>query len=190
MLLFIRYCGLSGHRLRKSTIYETFGGGWFSCKNIWKQNHHSWPILVKVKCSHIYIPCILSFISEYDPINPPKLNEKVLKDKRKKLKETFQRVVHLYVSMIIKTDQKTVVVLYFMANCLVWQGILFVFCSVTSIILILCLVSHALFPLFHLQEKEDPEYSTELRKAENEYDKKRLQMQIYYGNDVQTKWYI
>ncbi|XP_064617580.1 WW domain-binding protein 11-like [Liolophura sinensis] len=62
---------------------------------------------------------------EYDPINPPKLNEKVLKDKRKKLKETFQRVVRLY-------------------------------------------------------EKEDPEYSMELRKAENEYDKKRLQMQIYY----------
>ncbi|XP_074648188.1 WW domain-binding protein 11-like [Tubulanus polymorphus] len=33
---------------------------------------------------------------EYDPTNPPKLNEKVLKDKRKKLKETFERVVRLY----------------------------------------------------------------------------------------------
>jgi len=35
---------------------------------------------------------------EYNPLEAPKLNEKVLKDKRKKLRETFQRVVRLYVS--------------------------------------------------------------------------------------------
>ncbi|XP_064634145.1 WW domain-binding protein 11-like [Lineus longissimus] len=33
---------------------------------------------------------------EYDPTTPPALNEKVLKDKRKKLKETFDRVYRLY----------------------------------------------------------------------------------------------
>ena len=37
--------------------------------------------------------------TEYNPLEPPKLNEKVLKDKRKKLKETFDRVIHMYVSM-------------------------------------------------------------------------------------------
>ncbi|KAK3089610.1 hypothetical protein FSP39_005016 [Pinctada imbricata] len=33
---------------------------------------------------------------EFNPVEAPKLNEKVLKDKRKKLKETFQRVIKLY----------------------------------------------------------------------------------------------
>jgi WW domain-binding protein 11 len=33
---------------------------------------------------------------EFDPTQPPRLNEKVLKDKRKKLKETFDRVLRLY----------------------------------------------------------------------------------------------
>jgi len=33
---------------------------------------------------------------EFDPESPPKLAEKVLKDKRKKLKETFERVMRLY----------------------------------------------------------------------------------------------
>lgn len=33
---------------------------------------------------------------EYDPNNPPILNEKVLKDKRRKVKETFDRVLRLY----------------------------------------------------------------------------------------------
>ncbi|XP_014674727.1 PREDICTED: WW domain-binding protein 11-like [Priapulus caudatus] len=33
---------------------------------------------------------------EFDPNNPPSLNEKVLKDKRKKLKDTFDRVMRLY----------------------------------------------------------------------------------------------
>ena len=41
----------------------------------------------------------VSLFSEYDPTQPPKLNEKVLKDKRKKLKETFDRVFRLYVSL-------------------------------------------------------------------------------------------
>jgi len=37
--------------------------------------------------------------TEFDPTQPPKLNERVLKDKRKKLKETFDRVINMYVSM-------------------------------------------------------------------------------------------
>lgn len=44
---------------------------------------------------------------EYNPTQPPALAEKVLKDKRKKLKETLDRVMKLYVSnlkaMIIDT---------------------------------------------------------------------------------------
>ena len=38
--------------------------------------------------------------TEFDPIDAPKLNEKVLKDKRKKLRETFTRVYRLYVSIL------------------------------------------------------------------------------------------
>jgi len=34
---------------------------------------------------------------EYNPLEPPALAEKVLKDKRKKLKETLDRVMKLYV---------------------------------------------------------------------------------------------
>jgi hypothetical protein len=37
--------------------------------------------------------------AEYDPTQPPRLNERVLKDKRKKLKETFDRVLNMYVSI-------------------------------------------------------------------------------------------
>lgn len=36
-------------------------------------------------------------LSEYNVNAPPLLNEKVLKDKRKKLKETWDRVMRLYV---------------------------------------------------------------------------------------------
>jgi len=36
---------------------------------------------------------------EYNVMQPPPLNEKVLKDKRKKLKETLDRVLKMYVSM-------------------------------------------------------------------------------------------
>lgn len=35
---------------------------------------------------------------EYNVMQPPPLNEKVLKDKRKKLKETLDRVLKMYVS--------------------------------------------------------------------------------------------
>jgi WW domain-binding protein 11 len=35
-------------------------------------------------------------------VEAPKLNEKVLKDKRRKLKETFQRVLRLYVLKTLK----------------------------------------------------------------------------------------
>lgn len=39
------------------------------------------------------------FFLEYNVMQPPPLNEKVLKDKRKKLKETLDRVLKMYVSM-------------------------------------------------------------------------------------------
>lgn len=38
---------------------------------------------------------------EYNVDAPPLLNEKVLKDKRKKLKETWDRVMRLYVSNFV-----------------------------------------------------------------------------------------
>lgn len=37
--------------------------------------------------------------TEYNPMQPPSLNEKVLREKRKKLRETFDRVFKLYVSL-------------------------------------------------------------------------------------------
>ena len=40
--------------------------------------------------------------SEYDLTTPPKLSERVLKDKRKKLKETFDRVMGMYVSITFR----------------------------------------------------------------------------------------
>lgn len=49
-----------------------------------------------------------ALITEYNPLEPPKLNEKVLKDKRKKLKETFQRVLRLYVSLQMQIAKQTV----------------------------------------------------------------------------------
>jgi len=39
------------------------------------------------------------YIAEYNVLQPPPLNEKVLKDKRKKLKETLERVMTMYVSI-------------------------------------------------------------------------------------------
>lgn len=68
--------------------------------------------------------------AEYDVNNPPSLNEKVLKDKRKKLRETFQRILKLY-------------------------------------------------------EKEDREQWIELKKFEQEYEKKRNMMIQYFGNYFQ-----
>lgn len=41
---------------------------------------------------------VISFL-EYNVNAPPLLNEKVLKDKRKKLKDTWDRVMRLYVSV-------------------------------------------------------------------------------------------
>lgn len=38
-----------------------------------------------------------------------------------------------------------------------------------------------LFVIFFVQEKEDPDFAIELRKMEVEYERKRLQRQIYYG---------
>ena len=45
--------------------------------------------------------CTLCILAEFNPIEAPKLNEKVLKDKRKKLRETFTRVFRLYVSLLV-----------------------------------------------------------------------------------------
>lgn len=42
---------------------------------------------------------------EYNVNEPPQLAEKVLKDKRRKLKETLDRVMKLYVSWLIRICQ-------------------------------------------------------------------------------------
>lgn len=62
---------------------------------------------------------------EFDPTQPPRLNERVLKDKRKKLRETFDRVINMY-------------------------------------------------------EKEDPEMAMELRKMSIDYERRRMQLQVYF----------
>lgn len=41
----------------------------------------------------------LYYIPEYNVLQPSPLNEKVLKEKRKKLRETFDRVLKMYVSV-------------------------------------------------------------------------------------------
>lgn len=43
----------------------------------------------------------LVWFSEYNVLQPSPLNEKVLREKRKKLKETFDRVMRLYVSELL-----------------------------------------------------------------------------------------
>lgn len=48
---------------------------------------------------YIYFKSVYCFISEYNVLQPSPLNEKVLKEKRKKLKETFDRVLKMYVSI-------------------------------------------------------------------------------------------
>ncbi len=47
------------------------------------------------------------FNIELNPESKTDLNEKVLKDKRKKIKETFERVLRLYVS-ILKPDKEDI----------------------------------------------------------------------------------
>lgn len=41
---------------------------------------------------------MVDLLPEYNVYQPSPLNEKVLREKRKKLKETFDRVMRLYVS--------------------------------------------------------------------------------------------
>lgn len=48
---------------------------------------------------------------EYNVMQPPPLNEKVLKDKRKKLKETLDRVLKMYVSKSLKLNQLNVILI-------------------------------------------------------------------------------
>lgn len=45
----------------------------------------------KFKIKHSETP-----LTEFNPVQQPLLNEKVLRDKRKKLRETFERIVRLY----------------------------------------------------------------------------------------------
>ena len=57
-----------------------------------------------VKCfSLVTVSCLVHWFcvgTEFDPTQPPRLNERVLKDKRKKLRETFDRVINMYVSAV------------------------------------------------------------------------------------------
>ncbi|XP_010784369.1 WW domain-binding protein 11, partial [Notothenia coriiceps] len=41
-------------------------------------------------------PFLVTPPTEFNPVQQPLLNEKVLRDKRKKLRETFERIVRLY----------------------------------------------------------------------------------------------
>ena len=54
-----------------------------------------------IECALCNAPNLLFDVGvEFDPTQPPRLNERVLKDKRKKLRETFDRVINMYVSML------------------------------------------------------------------------------------------
>ena len=53
---------------------------------------------------NIKVFIMILFFKEFDPTQPPRLNEKVLKDKRRKLRETFDRVMRLYVSYMVQTS--------------------------------------------------------------------------------------
>lgn len=46
---------------------------------------------------HEFSSIFFNFFLEYNVYQPSPLNEKVLREKRKKLKETFDRVMRLYV---------------------------------------------------------------------------------------------
>lgn len=46
-----------------------------------------------------YITLLHFMFTEYNVLQPSPLNEKVLKDKRKKLRDTFDRVMKIYVSI-------------------------------------------------------------------------------------------
>lgn len=95
-------------------------------------------------------------LAEFNPIDAPKLSEKVLKDKRKKLKETFQRVIKLYVS-IVHTFLQSFIFIYLPY---IW-------------------ILHHYWYFF--QEKENPDLAKDLQKQEVEYDRKREKLQVFYG---------
>lgn len=58
---------------------------------------------------------------EYDVDNPPVLNEKVLKDKRRKLKETWDRICRLYVSSSSRCFETKVVFVEQRGQANVWR---------------------------------------------------------------------
>jgi len=49
-----------------------------------------------------------------------------------------------------------------------------------------CWLAFIIYTIFILciQEKENPDFGRDLRKSENEYEKKRLQLQLFYGNTL------
>lgn len=64
----------------------------------WVCNYLIIIVNIRMFCS---ILLLIFFFLEYNVMQPPPLNEKVLKDKRKKLKETLDRVLKMYVSISI-----------------------------------------------------------------------------------------
>jgi hypothetical protein len=69
--------------------------GWPTLSNEWRIFYVMLQVLIE-----LFVICMFNYsISEYNVLQPPPLNEKVLKDKRKKLKETLERVMTMYVSM-------------------------------------------------------------------------------------------
>ncbi len=53
-------------------------------------------VCVLIVCVCVLIVCVCVLVSEFNPVQQSLLNEKVLRDKRKKLRETFERIVRLY----------------------------------------------------------------------------------------------
>lgn len=91
------------------------------------------------------------FVSEYNVYQPSPLNEKVLREKRKKLKETFDRVMRLYVSLSSDTSYTT--------------------CTLSMIFLHFVPLS---------QHNDDPELWAELKRKEVEYEKRRNKKVQYF----------
>lgn len=86
------------------------------------------------------------WLSEYNVLQPSPLNEKVLKDKRKKLKDTLDRVLKMYVSTSF-------------------------YLQVTFEFLLIYLL---------LQQKDDQDKFNDLKRAQNEYDRRRVSLFNYY----------
>ncbi|KPJ12320.1 WW domain-binding protein 11 [Papilio machaon] len=111
---------------------------------------------------------------EYNVLQPSPLNEKVLKEKRKKLKETFDRVLKMYdkddpekwvelKSQEMEYKKRRALLISYYESVKHAQSV-----QVDDI------------PLPTLQDKDDPEKWVELKRQEMEYEKRRAHLISYY----------